>query len=124
MVVLAAFCIGVASMLALILIRRALPILIALATGWLAWSFSNDFAAAGVLLVAAYLVACGVLDAAANHWRTRRLSVGAEIAAGALVAGGLAFLLAGGPSPSVSWIVAGSAIAAMAIVARWRSLAL
>jgi hypothetical protein len=123
MVVLAAFYIGVASVLTLILIRRALPILIALATGWLAWSFSHDFAAAGVLLVAAHLVACGVLDAAANHWKTRRLSVGAETAAGALVAGGLAFLLAGEPSPSLFWVVAGAAIAGMAIVVLWRELA-
>ena len=122
MVVLAAFCIGVASVLALVLIRRALPILIALATGWLAWSFSHDIAAAGVLLVATYLVACWVLDIAANDWRARQLSVGAEVAAGALVAGGMAFLVAGGPSSSVVWIVAGSAITATAIVARWRSL--
>lgn len=71
MVVVAAFWIGVESLLALVLIRRALPILFALATGWLAWSFSHDLAAAGVLLVAAYLVACWALDAAANDWRAR-----------------------------------------------------
>jgi hypothetical protein len=122
MVVLAAFCIGVASALALVFIRRALPILIALATGWLAWSLSHDFAVASVLLVASLLVVCWVLDAAANDWDKRRLSVGAEIAAGVLVAGGVAFLSAGGPSPNAVWIVAGSAIAAMAIVARWRRL--
>ncbi len=122
MVVLSAFCIGVACVLALVFIRRALPILFALATGWLAWSFSHDLAAAGVLLVAAYLVACWALDAAANDWRAPRLSVGVEITAGALVAGGVAFLIAGGPSPNVVWISAGAAIAAVAIVARWRSL--
>jgi hypothetical protein len=123
MVVLAAFCIGVVCLLALILIRRALPILIALGAGWLAWSLSHDIAAAGILLVAAHLVACWVLDAAANDWRARRLSVGVEITAGALVAGGVAFLVAGGPNPNVVWIVAGAVIAATAIVARWRCIA-
>lgn len=123
MVVLAAFCIGVTTMLALVLIRRALPILIALATGWLAWLFSHDFVTVGVLLVAAYLVACWVLDVAASDWNKRQLSVGAEVAAGVLVAGGIAFLVAGGTNSNVVWIVAGAVIAATAIVARWRFIA-
>ena len=120
---LVAFSIGLALVLAVILVRRALPILCAAALAWLAWSATRDVATAGIAAIAVLLVVCWLLDAAASHGNTRKLTVCAELAAAAFVAGGLAFLIAGGPGPNIIWVVAGSAIAAMAMVARWRNLA-
>jgi len=109
--------------LAVIVIRGALPILCAEAVGCLTWTLTHDFSSACVASIAALLVACWLFDAAALHGMTRRLAIGAEIAAAAMVAGGLAFLIAGGPGPNTVWIVGGAAIAAIAIVVRWRELA-
>ncbi len=122
-VFLVAACITLAFLLVVILARRALPILCAASVAWLAWLVTRDFAAVGVASIAALLVACWLFDAAASQGITRRLTVGAEIVAAAFVAGGLAFLIAGGPGPNTVWIVGGAAIAAIAIVVRWRELA-
>lgn len=108
---------------AIITARRAAPILCAALSGWLVWTLIRDAAASTMVALAALLVASWFLDAAASHWRTRRLTVGMEMAAAALVAGGLAFLIAGGEGPHLVWIVGSACIAAMAIVARWRNVA-
>jgi hypothetical protein len=85
--------------LAVIVIRQALPILCAAAMAWLGWSVTHDLAGAGVASIAAFLVALWLLDVATSHGITRRLTVRAEIVATAFVAGGLAFLAVGGPIP-------------------------
>lgn len=119
MVFLAAF----GLIVAIIAIRRALPILCSAATAWLTWSLTQDVAAAFVASIAALLVASWLLDAAANHARFRRLTIGAEIGTAAVIAGGLALTIVGSQGPGVAWIVVGSMLAAMAIVARWREFA-
>ncbi len=123
MLFLAVACIGLSLVLAVVLVRRALPILCAAAVAWLAWLGMREVATAGVASIAAMLTACWLFDAAASHRITRRLTVGVEIAAAVFVAGGIAFLIAGGPGPNTVWIVGGAAIAAIAIVVRWRELA-
>lgn len=120
---LAAACLLLGCVLAVIVIRRALPILCAAAVGCMTWTLTHDFSSACVASIAALLVACWLFDAAALHGMTRRLAIGAEIAAAAMVAGGLAFLIAGGDGGNLFWFVAGASIAAMAIVAHWRRLA-
>lgn len=124
MAFLTAFCIVLVLALAFVLIRRALPILSAAVTAWLVWSLTRDAASAGVASIAILLVVSWLLDVAAENAGTRRLIVGAEIAAGALVAGVVAFLIAGASTATSVWIVIGSAICAVMIVARWRQLAL
>jgi hypothetical protein len=124
MIILAVFALVALLALAIFAVRRALPMLCASLAGWLAWSLTQDIAATGVSAVAAYLVAGWMLDALANGQGARRWSVGAEIAGAAAMAGGLAFLITNSAGSPSLWIVAGSAIAAMAIVARWRRLAL
>jgi len=114
---------GLALVVALVAVRRALPILCAAALAWLAWSATHEVATAGVASIGTMLTACWLFDAATPSGITRTLTVGAEIVAAAFVAGGLAFLIAGGPGPTAAWIVGGAAIAAIAIVMRWRELA-
>lgn len=123
MVFLVAAGLVLAFLLAVGLTRRALPTLCAAAVAWLTWHMSDHVAAVGITAVATLLMASWLLDVAAYHRIARRLTIAAEIAAAALVAGGLAFLIAGGPGPNTIWIVGGAAIAAIAIIVRWRELA-
>ena len=114
---------GVLVVVSIIVVRRVLPIACAAVAGWLAWSTTHDPATAGIAAIAVLLATSWLLDAAANHNIARRLTVGAELAAAAIVAGGLAYQIAGEQGASIIWIVGGASIVAMAIVARWRQLA-
>jgi hypothetical protein len=121
MLFLASAGVALSIVLAVVLVRRALPILCAAVAGWLAWFLTHDIATVGVVSTAALLAMCCLADAAASQVITRQLTIGVEIVAAVLVAGSLAFLLAAGPGPSIVWVVTVSAIAAMVIVVRWRS---
>lgn len=114
---------AIAFVISIIVVRRVLSIACAAAAGWLAWSVTHDAAAAGIASVAMMLATSWLLDAAADHHIARRMTVGAEIAAAAIVVGGLAFQIVGEHASNVVWIVVGASVTAMAIVARWRQLA-
>jgi hypothetical protein len=80
-----------------------LPLVCAGLVGWLVWR-SCDKAGALMAGLAAFALACWLLDAAARHWSLRRLSVGLELASGAFLGGGMAFLAANSSGSPSLWL--------------------
>ena len=81
-------CAFLGSALLVLTIRRALPIALACAIGWLAYHLSYDLLTACAIALAALVLSCALLDRAAL---SERLSLrwpirGAELAGGILIA--------------------------------------
>lgn len=110
--------------LLLVAVRRAVPLVCAGLVGWLVWTLTRDIGAALSSGFAAMLIACWLLDVATQgRGMSRRIAIALELVAGASLAAFFAFVLtnsAGDPSP---WVIGSAAVAALAVVANWRSLA-
>lgn len=114
---------GLAFVFSLFALRRAAPLMFASLAGIAIWRLADDLPATIASIAAVYATTAWLLDAAANRPVLRRASIAIEIVAAGALVGGVAAQVTGRHDLLAWWTAADSSAAAMAIVARWRSVA-